>query len=263
MVTFLEKDQIKTLAPSVFASEPHAHMSDRYSFVSSDGLIDQFSSLGWNVTDAIQPKSYKRSGANKKHLITFQPRDLDLKVQDPRRPDSEVLPQILVTNSSDGSSSLQFAAGLFALVCSNGLVVQTLDLGSFRKRHMNLGMETVQNAIQHIAAMVPRLAGSIEEMSQKNLSHSERLLLADQAKAARWGNDSLVDSSMLLNPRRQEDAGRDLWTTFNVIQENTIQGGFKSDGQKRTARTLTNLDALQRVNLALWNQAEKTLLETA
>lgn len=262
MVTFLEKDQINRLAPSAFATCPHNHMSDRYSFIPSFDIIDQFSDLGWNVTDAKQPRSYKSSSANKKHLLTFQPRDLNLTVSDPRSLDSKVLPQILMTNSSDGSSSLNFAAGLFALICSNGLVIQTLNLGSFNQRHMKLDMETVGNAIEHITTMVPTLANSIEDMSQKDLTHSEQLLLADQAREARWGIDSTVDSRMLLNPRRVEDSGSDLWTTFNVIQENTIQGGFKSETQKRTARKLTNLDALQRVNMALWSQAE-SLLETA
>ena len=262
MVTFKDKDQIKRLAPSIFATQAHEHMSDRYSFIPSDQIIDQFHELGWQVTDAKQPKSYTRDPANKKHLVTFQPKDLNLTVSDPRAIDSQVLPQILMTNSSDGSSSLSFAAGLFALICENGLVIQTLDLGSFNQRHMNLGMETVGNAINHITAMVPNLANSIEGMSQKQLTHSEQLLLADQAKEARWGNESTVDSRMLLSPRRVEDTGGDLWTTFNVIQENTIQGGFKSETQKRVARKLTNMDALQRVNMALWSQAE-SLLQTA
>lgn len=262
MVTFKDKDQIKRLAPSVFATQAHDHMSERYSFIPSDQIIDQFHELGWQVTDAKQPKSYKRSPDNKKHLITFQPKDLNLTVSDPRAVDSKVLPQILMTNSSDGSSSLSFAAGLFALICENGLVIQTLDLGSFNQRHMNLGMDTVENAINHITAMVPNLANSIEGMSEIKLKHSEQLLLADQAKEARWGKDSTVDSRMLLTPRRVEDSGGDLWTTFNVIQENTIQGGFKSETQKRVARKLTNMDALQRVNMALWSQAE-SLLQTA
>ena len=261
MVTFKDKDQIKRLAPSVFATQAHDHMSDRYSFIPSDQIIDQFDALGWNVTDAKQPRSYKRSPDNKKHLVTFQPRDLNLTVSDPRAVDSQVLPQILMTNSSDGSSSLSFAAGLFALICENGLVIQTLDLGSFSQKHTKLEMETVGNAINHITAMVPNLANSIEEMSQKELTHSEQLLLADQAKEARWGKDSTIDSRMLLDPRRVQDTGGDLWTTFNVIQENTIQGGFKGVNQKMTTQKLKSIDKLQKVNMALWSQAE-SLLQT-
>jgi hypothetical protein len=262
MVTFKDKDQIKRLAPSVFATQAHDHMSEQYSFIPSDQIIDQFDALGWNVTDAKQPRSYKRSPDNKKHLVTFQPRDLSLTVSDPRAVDSQVLPQILMTNSSDGSSSLSFAAGLFALICENGLVIQTLNLGSFSQKHTKLEMETVGNAINHITAMVPNLANSIEEMSQKELTHSEQLLLADQAKEARWGKDSTIDSRMLLDPRRVQDTGGDLWTTFNVIQENTIQGGFKGVNQKMTTQKLKSIDKLQKVNMALWSQAE-SLLQTA
>jgi len=43
------------------------------------------------------------------------------------------------------------------------------------------------------------------------------------------------------------------------VQENTIRGGFKGEGQKRQARELTNIDALSRVNLSLWNAAEGIL----
>lgn len=261
MVQFLDKNEILSRAHSVFADGAHPHMSDRYSFIPSESIIDNFSTLGWEVTDAIQPRSYKRSGDNKKHMLTFMPKALDISVTDPRNPEEKVHPQILVTNSSDGSSSLKFDAGLFAMICSNGLVIQTLNLGSFQQRHMNLNLETVGSAIQNITEMVPNLANSIEEMSAKELDYKEQLLLADQAKVARWGKESTVDSKMLLSPHRQSDFGHDLWTTFNVIQENTIGGGFKGEEQKRVARTLTNMDARGRVNMALWSQAE-SLLQT-
>jgi hypothetical protein len=67
---------------------------------------------------------------------------------------------------------------------------------------------------------------------------------------------------MLLDPRRVQDTGGDLWTTFNVIQENTIQGGFKGVNQKMTTQKLKSIDKLQKVNMALWSQAE-SLLQTA
>jgi hypothetical protein len=34
-----------------------------------------------------------------------------------------VFPQILLTNSHDGKNAFQFQAGLYRLVCSNGLVI--------------------------------------------------------------------------------------------------------------------------------------------
>jgi len=259
MVTFLQNSDIAKVAPSVFATEPCERMSDRYSFVSSERMIEQFDALGWGVTRAVQPKSYKRSADHKKHQLGFQRKDMDLTIEDPRSPGSMVFPEILVTNSSDGSSSLKMSAGLFALVCSNGLVVQSLDLGSVQQRHMALTPEGVAEAIENISRLVPALADSIERWSELHLDEDQRFEMAHAGKVARWGETSDIDSRLLLNPRRHEDIGNDLWTVFNRVQENTVRGGFKGEGQKRLSRELTNLDALNRVNLSLWNAADGIL----
>jgi hypothetical protein len=96
-------------------------------------------------------------------------------------------------------------------------------------------------------------------MANLHLDAEEQFEMAHAGKVARWGAASEIDSRELLNPRRQEDIGSDLWTVFNRVQENTIRGGFKGEGQKRQARELTNIDALSRVNLNLWNAAESIL----
>lgn len=259
MVTFMDNSEIAKLAPSVFASKPCDRMSDRYSFVPSSSIVEQFDALGWGVTRALQPRSYKRSADNKKHTLGFQRKDLSLRIADPRNPSEDIFPEILVTNSSDGSSSLKLAAGLFALVCSNGLVIQSLDLGSFTQRHMNLSMDSVSDAIQSMSDLVPNISDNIEQMSNLRLDEDAQHAMAHAGKVARWGAASEIDSRMLLTARRQEDIGSDLWTVFNRVQENTIRGGFKGEGQKRQARELTNIDALSRVNLNLWNAAEAIL----
>ena len=259
MVTFMDKSEIAKLAPSVFATEPSDRMSDRYSFVSSHDMIDQFDALGWGVVGVTQPKSYRRDPGHKKHRIEFQSRNDSILVEDPRKPGSMVHPRILVTNSSDGSSSLSMAAGLFALICSNGLVVQSLDLGSFRERHMGLTMESVSDAILNMNTLVPAISESIDQMSRTKLDHDGAMSLAMAGKAARWGASSDIDPSLLLTAHRQEDLSNDLWTVFNRVQENTLRGGFKGDGQKRVSRPLSNIDATQRVNLALWETAEQML----
>jgi len=259
MVTFMDKSEIAKLAPSVFATEPSDRMSDRYSFVSSHDMIDQFDSLGWGVVRVTQPKSYRRDPGHKKHRIEFQNRDTSILVEDPRSPGSMVHPRILVTNSSDGSSSLSMAAGLFALVCSNGLVIQSLDLGSFRERHMGLTTESVAGAIENLNLLIPSISNNIERMSEVELDHDGAIQMAIAGKHARWGETSDIDPNLLLTANRQEDLGRDLWTVYNRVQENTMRGGFKGDGQKRVSRPLTNIDATQRVNIALWETAEQML----
>jgi len=124
---------------------------------------------------------------------------------------------------------------------------------------MNLSMDSVSEAIQSMSNLVPNIADNIDSMANLPLDAEEQFQMAQAGKVARWGAASEIDSRELLNPRRQEDIGSDLWTVFNRVQENTIRGGFKGEGQKRQARELTNIDALSRVNLNLWNAAEEIL----
>lgn len=260
MTTFLTKDDIARTAPSVFAREPHSFMSDRYVMVPSEDIIDQMHDAGWGVVAAKQPRTYsgKRGAANKKHLLEFEAYDRSIVIDDPRTGDA-VNPRALITNSSDGTSRLSMAAGLFALVCSNGLVVQTLDLGSFSSKHIGLTLEGVHEAVGNLASSLPRITESMAQMSETVLDDEQQFIIAQAGKIARWGESSDIDSRLLLHAHRTADIGNDLWRVFNRVQENTVRGGFKGEGQKRTSRELTNLDALNRVNLDLWNAAEQML----
>ncbi len=73
-----------------------------------------------------------------------------------------------------------------------------------------------------------------------------------------------VQPHQLLNERRYDDKGNDLWTTFNVIQENVMRGGLKGvsrSGNGRLRRTITRpvkaLDRNIKLNQALWFLTEK------
>ena len=95
-------------------------------------------------------------------------------------------------------------------------------------------------------------------MVQVELNEETRTDMAVEARKLRFG-DIHMDPMLLLAPRRGEDQGRDIWTTYNVLQENCIRGGFKLN--KRTSRELRNIDALDRVNTGLWDIAEGTLVK--
>ena len=76
-------------------------------------------------------------------------------------------------------------------------------------------------------------------------------------------DDSPVRPDQIIQPRRREDAGQSLWTTYNTIQENMIRGGLH--GQKRNAegrirrsqtRPVNGIDQNVTLNRALWTLAE-------
>ena len=62
----------------------------------------------------------------------------------------------------------------------------------------------------------------------------------------------------ILVPRRPEDVGNDLWSTFNVLQENLLQGGIlrRSPSNRLTrTRRITAIGEDVRLNSALWEMA--------
>ncbi|KFI32226.1 hypothetical protein CN97_05300 [Haematobacter massiliensis] len=64
-------------------------------------------------------------------------------------------------------------------------------------------------------------------------------------------------------PRRREDAGQNLWSTLNVIQEHLTKGGLRgrkqnAEGRIRRAQTraINGIDQNVTLNRALWTLAE-------
>ncbi len=101
-------------------------------------------------------------------------------------------------------------------------------------------------------------------MKEVRLSEDEQRLLGEVSLVARYGDDeSPLTPEQIIEPRRYEDRGSSLWTTFNVIQENVIRGGLH--GRKRNAegrirrsrsRPINGIDQNVTLNRALWTLAE-------
>jgi hypothetical protein len=69
--------------------------------------------------------------------------------------------------------------------------------------------------------------------------------------------------SDILTPFRPEDEGNDLWTTFNVIQEKMMRGGFSYKSQRGRTTKLRGIQSIQasnRLNTKLWEAAELLLV---
>ena len=73
-----------------------------------------------------------------------------------------------------------------------------------------------------------------------------------------------ISAHKLLDSRRWEDAGDDLWHVFNRVQENLIRGGQRDFSRRREdgrryprTRAIAGLDQNIRLNRELWNLAER------
>jgi len=140
----LNDGEIKHLCPVAFKSTMTNNeiqklgLSKHYSFVPTMNVVNDLRTLGYEVTDAVQVKARKKStNGYQKHMITLE--HPKYKVEG-----SEEYPQILLTNSHDGGNAFSLSAGIFRLVCSNGLVIKTEDYGSARLVHKGYSFEAVQ-----------------------------------------------------------------------------------------------------------------------
>ncbi len=257
----LPDDQLRALAPSVFAAQPISGVSSRYAFVPTAQLVSRLREAGWSPVSAVEQrmKIEERRGFQK-HLIRFQRRDVV-----PVR--GEYTPELCLTNSHDRSSAYQLHAGLYRFICANGMFVA--DGSAFEKvsiRHAGFTPEEVIEASFRILDQVPAITASVEAFRARQLTGPESQAFATAALRLRYEDvqNAPVAPETLLEARRYEDAGDDLWRVFNRVSENLLRGGLKDETRcradgKRFARTraITGLDRNVRLNKELWSLAQR------
>ncbi len=253
----LSRDDLRTVAPSVFASTPWEGMSDSYRFIPTADVLDMMTDQGFRVTSARQSRSRIEGKGNfTRHMLRLRHES----VMDAR---SEV-PEVVLVNSHDRSSAYRVFSGVFRIVCENGMIVQSADFGSFSIRHSGSRdlFQQVRDATTQIMEGVPTIMGRIADWKEIILPRPRQVEFAREAWALK-PNDS-IPPVWLLTARREEDAtlpdaSRDLWTTTNVLQESLMRGGLtgrNERGRRVTTRSVKAVDAEVKINRRLWELAE-------
>lgn len=130
--------------------------------------------------------------------------------------------------------------GIYRLVCTNGLFVG-MNFFSHAIRHAGNTYDNLQLGISAALGTQARLSKTIEKFQSIQLDATQREAFAVEALKLLVPNDAVQVRHRLLAPRRDIDKSNDLWTTYNVIQENAMQG-------KSVAYTLQSVDAFGRPN---------------
>lgn len=247
--------QLFDKAPSIFAATPYHEMSSKYTFIPTIDIVDALSKQGFTPAKVMESRTRKAEKAGfAKHMIRFRNSDIL-----PQKGD--LVPEIILTNSHDGSSAFQISAGLYRLVCSNGLTVGN-DQMVVRQRHSGQ-IDDIIEGVFNVVDEMPLALEEAREWQGIQLTEQQRIAFARSAMPLRWGgeNDNYpVNPSHLLTPRRAADTGTDLWTTFNVVQERIIKGGVRargSDGRRRASKAVSSVNEDQRLNKALWTLASE------
>ena len=215
--TTMSKKEIATLG-----------LSDHYSFVPTIKVVNDLRALGYDCVDAKSVKARKKStDGYQKHMLTFEHPKYKVEGVDE-------YPQLLLTNSHDGGNAFTLSAGIFRLVCSNGLVIQTEDYGSTRLIHKGYSFEAVQKLVNDFNVTIDEVLTKITVMKKTQLTKEQQIEFAKQAALLRFTAKSynennisdVVDIEGLLSINRKEDAGNGLYEVFNRVQESLINGNY-------------------------------------
>jgi len=254
---FLTLEELKETTPSIFTKKGSSNTSKKYTHIPTDRVIKDLELLGWGVVDAKEVKARKGEGYQK-HLVVFRNPDVVINGKD----GDTVYPQILLTNSHDAKNSFQFQAGLFRMICENGLVIADKQFENYKIRHMGYDFETLQGIIKEMVSNLDLTVESMNKMKATELSEEQTLELAKLMLETRTKdtNNTFTDQSIkdVLIPQRKEDKGFGLWEVFNRVQENIIEGNFEYNtigGKSRQARVIKNFKQDQDVNKKMFSKA--------
>lgn len=255
---FIDKSEIKKRANSIFTTTGSPSTSDKYAHISTEKIIDDMELLGWGVVDAKQVKARKSVGFQK-HLVIFRNPEIVIDGAD----GDTVFPQILLTNSHDGKNAFTFTAGLFRMICENGLVVCNQEFENLKIRHYGYDFEELEKTINAMVEKLPLTVESMNRFKTTVLNSNQMLDFARRALNSRFTDSELehitIDLNDLLTPSREEDKGNDMWSVFNTVQEKLTHGLFNYGygSKNRKARKIKNFNKDMELNNKLYQLANE------
>ena len=254
--TPLTDEQIMRVAPSVFADQPHESRGERYAYIPTSRVVQGLRNEGF-VPMAVGQSRTRIPGKRDftKHMLHFRHHSAVDQIV------GQEVPEIVLLNSHDGTSSYQLMGGIFRLICSNGMIVGDTT-SEVRVRHSGNILENVIEGSYSVIEDINRVVPVIDDWKKLSLTYEQRIKYAETALGLRWDaeEDAPVSATSLLATRRYEDRGDSLWNTFNVVQENLIRGGLRgegSTGRRMTTRAVASVTENVKLNRALWSLTSK------
>lgn len=250
----LTHEELMQHVPSIFSETKHESRSERYCYIPTITLLENLKREGFEPFFACQTKV--RDLSKREHTKHM------LRLRRAGQIASQQVPEIILLNSHDGSSSYQMIPGLFRAVCANGLVCGQ-SFGEVRVPHKGDVVERVIEGAYEVLGVFDRVEEKREAMQSLLLPPPAQHALANAALTYRFGEEHQpVTTTQILTPRRYEDRQDDLWTTYQRIQESLLKGGLpgrNAKGKRTHTRAVNAIDGDIKLNRALWVMTENMM----
>ena len=259
--TPLTIDDCRRISPAIFAEHPHSSRSEDYSYIPTTQMLEEL------IANGFHPFSISQSGSRKPDQRPFTKHLIRLRhdVQDWSK--NELLPEVVLLNSHNGTSSYQLSSGIFRVACSNGLIVASSVFDSIRVPHRGDVMSRIIEGCHQTIENFPKVVSQISTFQSIELTPKQVEAFAIDGLKLRYPDPKkpmpALDYSFA-DARRMEDTGSSLWKVFNRVQESLINGGSvyphtlpSGAVRMRRMRSLRGIDANMEVNRGLWKLAEE------
>ena len=145
----LTMDELKMICPEIATPEINPALrqklgiTDKYVHVPTEQVIEDVMKLGWTPINAYRVASRKKRSGTGRHMVKFVNYDF-------MQEGKTEYPELLLTNSHDGTTAFKLDVGIFRLVCSNGMVPQNPKTPSFWIKIFNYTNFNLNSQIKYI-----------------------------------------------------------------------------------------------------------------
>lgn len=263
----LSMEELKHYVPSVFSTEAHESRSTKFAPVSTWEVLEHLR-INAGFTPFMATQARVRDNSRKeftKHMIRLR--------KENNQAINGLSDEIIIVNANDGTSSYKLLSGQFRFVCANGLICGDINKNT-TVRHSGDARGEVLEGVYEVLDDYEEIHDTERRMMGLKLNDRQRQQFAVASYLAKEGqplnNQFAYNPLQLLQPHRYEDASQDLFTQFNVVQENIINGGIErrrrinANGKvTRASRTkpINGIDQNISVNRSLWQIASEVLQE--
>jgi hypothetical protein len=266
----LTDEELRHIAPTIFAPHAHDARSERYAFYPTSELVINLRNEGFEPFAVAAAHVREKEGqisreGFQKAMIRFRHR---------RHFESggngmDFAREVIVLNAHDGTSSVQLMAGGFETVCKNCLFRGTIDHNVRVPHKGDIRTKVIEGAYSVLESL-GEMEAERQVMRALPMTGADQQAYAEAAQILRWepvddeGNKVKppVTTAQLLQPRFREQVAPTLWNTFQTVQNHVINGGDTGmretvRGRRRTAtRQVTGIDQTAKLNQAMWHLAD-------
>jgi len=192
-------------------------------YIPTMDVIKQFQDKGWLLNGVCEQRGSNRKISS--NFIQMHHPDFMLKNKYGR---DEAVSSLTISNSCDGNSPLIMNLGLYRQVCSNGLIRFDQQGEQSTIKHTEINYMNLGNLTSLIESKTDKVLKQFGLLKQRELTVEEAREFAYKAAKLKYEENKITDRLVtdLLSINRDEDAGNDLWSTFNRVQETLTENIF-------------------------------------